>query len=393
MQKKENKERLIETVLNRAVEEVIVKDHLAEALGHGKKLRVKLGIDPTAPALHLGHSVVLRKLRQFQDLGHKIVFIIGDFTARIGDPSGRNVTRKPLSEKDIKTNMRGYLGEASKIINIEKTEVRRNSEWLEKGGLKNILSIAQSATVQQVLKRDDFKKRLDEDSEISMIETLYPLLQGYDSVAVKADVELGGTDQKFNLLMGRRVQRHFGLPEQDIMTLALLEGTDGAKKMSKSVGNYIALGDSPSDMFGKIMAVPDALIPKYYTLLTDFDYPPNGEPYETKKALAKIIVTQYYSPIISKKTYDEWVRVFSKREKPQEMSELLISKEKAPQDIVGLFILAMGGSKSNALRQIQAGGVRLNDKVISNVKESMINLANGDILQIGKRHFFRIKVS
>ena len=159
MQKKENKERLIETVLNRAVEEVIVKDHLAEALGHGKKLRVKLGIDPTAPALHLGHSVVLRKLRQFQDLGHKIVFIIGDFTARIGDPSGRNVTRKPLSEKDIKTNMRGYLGEASKIINIEKTEVRRNSEWLEKGGLKNILSIAQSATVQQVLKRDDFKKR------------------------------------------------------------------------------------------------------------------------------------------------------------------------------------------------------------------------------------------
>src|SRR3989338_8165632 len=263
----ENKLDKIDELLTRGVEEVLDKEHLRKAI-LSKQIRIKFGIDPTMPDLHLGHSVVLRKLRQFQDLGHQVVLIIGDYTEMIGDPTGRTETSKVLTEQEVKDNMEKYLDQVGKILNIKKTEVRYNSEWLDKG-LQGILSLAQAGTVNQMLRRADFRQRMDNDLDITVLELMYPLMQGYDSVAVKADVELGGTDQKFNLLIGRRVQRHFNQAEQDVVTVPLLEGLDGVKKMSKSFGNYIALDEKPGDMFGKIMSIPDALISKYIELCTD----------------------------------------------------------------------------------------------------------------------------
>jgi tyrosyl-tRNA synthetase len=285
----------IETILSRGTEQIIMRDHLENALRSGTSLRVKLGIDPTSPDLHLGHTVVLRKLQQFQELGHTIVLIIGDFTARIGDPSGRSETRKILTEKEIQKNLKNYLAQASKVVNVKKAEVRYNSEWHEKKGLAALLELARATTIQQILKREDFQKRLETDSEISLLETLYPILQGYDSVAVRADVELGGTDQIFNLLMGRRVQRYFKMKEQDIVTAPLIEGLDGTKKMSKSYGNAIGIAETPKEMFGKVMAIPDSLIEKYFTLLTDVDIPKNSDPYKSKMFLAETIVEMYHS--------------------------------------------------------------------------------------------------
>ena len=238
-----NKQELKKEILTRGVDEVIERKHLENALSSGKTLRVKLGIDPTSPDLHLGHAVVLRKLRYFQDLGHKAVLIIGDFTGMIGDPSGKSKARIPLTEKEVKTNMKEYLSQASKIIDVKKVEVRYNSEWLGES-VKNILELAKAGTVQQVMQREDFRERIEKG--LTILETLYPLLQGYDSVKVRADVELGGTDQRLNLLMGRQVQRYFGMKEQDILTVPLIEGTDGVKKMSKSEGNYIGLRDKPA---------------------------------------------------------------------------------------------------------------------------------------------------
>ena len=260
-------EKTIEKILGRGVEEVIAKGHLEAALRSGKKLRVKFGIDPTAPDLHLGHAVPLRKLRQFQDLGHKAVLIIGDFTAMIGDPSGRVGARPPLTKERVKENMKRYLRQAGKIINVKNAEIHYNSKWL--GKKQTIIELSRAATVQQVLHREDFKKRIAEGGDVTLLEVLYPLLQGYDSVMVKADAEIGGTDQKFNLLMGRQIQRYFGMAEQDILMVPLLEGTDGVRKMSKSYDNYIGLDAVPSEMFGKIMSIPDQLIDKYYVFLTD----------------------------------------------------------------------------------------------------------------------------
>lgn len=376
-------------LISRGVEEVIVKEHIANALNSGKKLRVKLGIDPTAPDIHLGHSVVLRKLREFQDLGHKIVLIIGDFTARIGDPSGKNEMRKPLTESEIKKNMKGYLTQASKIIDIKKTEIHYNSEWHENGGLEHMLSIAQSATVQQILKRDDFKKRIAMDSEISVLEMLYPILQGYDSVAIKADVEIGGTDQKFNLLMGRKVQRHFDMPEQDIVTLPLLEGTDGIKKMSKSLENYISLTENPKDMFGEVMAIPDTLIKKYFELLTDIDPPKNLGPYESKMILAETIVGIYHSPVVAKQEREKFVKIFSKKETPENLPELQIVSHQLP--ITDLLVKAGISSKNEARRLITQNAVEINGTTRNNPNK-IISLNGGDVIKIGKKKFFRISI-
>src|SRR3990167_7601790 len=257
------------TLLERGVEEIIDKEHLKERLKKGEKLRVKLGIDPTAKDLHLGHTVVLRKLKQFQDEGHQAVFIIGDFTATIGDPSGRDTLRPNLTSEQIKENMKNYLTEASKVIAIKKAEIRYNSEWYKDKGVDFLMDLTSKFTVARILERDDFQKRLKDDRDISLLEILYPILQGYDSFEVKADIELGGTDQKFNLLMGRKVQKRFGQAEQDIVTTPLIEGLDGVKKMSKSSGNYIGLSDEAVDMFGKVMSLPDDLMVKYFTLLTD----------------------------------------------------------------------------------------------------------------------------
>ena len=275
---KSPKEQKIRKILTHGVEEIIVKEHLEKALKSGKKLRVKLGIDPTAPDLHLGHTVPLIKLGQFQRAGHKIVLIIGDFTATIGDPSSRTEARKSLSERQVKSNMKKYIDYAGKIIDVKKTEIRHNSEWLKSGGVKLFLELAKGASIQQILKREDFRKRLALGNDVSVLESLYPLFQGYDSVAVKADVEIGGRDQKLNLLMGRRIQRSFGMPEQDIMTFPLIEGTDGVRKMSKSYGNYVALDEKPNEMFGKLMTIPDSLVKKYFEALTDTDSPRNLKP-------------------------------------------------------------------------------------------------------------------
>lgn len=379
----------ITKLLTRGVEEIIVKDHLLRALQSGKKLRVKFGIDPTAPDIHLGHSVVLRKLREFQNLGHTIILIIGDFTARIGDPSGKNEMRKPLMEGEINKNMKSYLAQAAKIIEIKKTETHHNSEWHEKGGLMRMFSIAQSTTVQQILKRDDFKKRLETDSEISVLEMLYPILQGYDSVVVRADVELGGTDQKFNLLMGRRVQRHFGMSEQDIMTLPLLEGTDGTKKMSKSFGNYISLTENPKDMFGKVMTIPDTLIKKYFELLIDVARPRNLGPYESKMLLAETITGIYHSPTIAKKEREKFIKTFSKKETPDDIPELRIKNEKL--GIIELLLLSGIASKSGARRLVVQNAVEI-DRGRKNNPNEVISLSGGEILKIGKKKFFKIVI-
>lgn len=375
-------------LLERGVEEVIVRENLKKRLVRGDKLRVKFGIDPTAPDIHLGHSVVLRKLRQFQDAGHTVVLIIGDFTARIGDPSGRNEMRKPLSPETIKENMKSYLKEAGLIVDVKKAEVRYNSEWHEKKGLAHLLSITQSATVQQVLKRDDFKKRLDADTDIAVLELLYPILQGYDSVEVRADLEVGGTDQKFNLLMGRRVQRHFDLPEQDVMTFPLLEGTDGVKKMSKSAHNYIALTDAPADMFGKIMAVPDALLPKYYTLLTDLSFK-EGDPYAAKLTLAETIVKMYHSEKKASAARDAFINTFSKKEVPDEIEIVEVPKKiLSSGTLATLAHLEAKKSKSELRRLLSQGAIKVDGKVVKDQEEKR---SDGEVLKIGKKEFKKIQ--
>ena len=375
-----------DTILNRGVEEIIEKDHLIELLSSGKKLRVKFGIDPTAPDIHLGHTVPLRKLRQFQEAGHQIVLIIGDFTGMIGDPSGRSEERKPLTEKDIKTNLKRYLEQAGKVLDIKKVEVHYNSEWHKKNGLAAMLEMARAVSFQQVIKRADFQKRIDAGQDITLIETLYPLLQGYDSVKVKADIEVGGTDQKFNLLMGRRVQRHFKQPEQDIITVPLIEGTDGVKKMSKSYGNYIGVTENPNDMFGKIMSIPDPLINKYFELLTDIDAP-KGNPYRSKMLLAETIVGMYHSPAIAKKAKENWIKTFSKKETPEDAKELKVKKE---INLLNLLLASGVESKSEARRLIQQKAIKIDDVTKENTEETL-KLKGGEILKVGKHRFFKIK--
>ncbi|MDP3947384.1 MAG: tyrosine--tRNA ligase [bacterium] len=381
---------LIDIILSRGVAEVIERGHLEHALRSGKKLRVKFGIDPTAPDLHLGHTVPLRKLRQFQDAGHKAVLIIGDFTAVIGDPSGHSDTRKPLTLKEVRQNMRAYLAQAGKVVNLGKAEIRYNSEWHRREGLKAMLELAAASTIQQVLERADFKKRMAEQKDISMLEAFYPLFQGYDSVKVDADVEIGGTDQKFNLLMGRRVQRHFGAPEQDVMTLPLLEGTDGMRKMSKSFGNVIPLRAVPGEMFGKIMTVPDALLKKYFELLTDIQPELTLQPRDAKLLLARTVVAMYHGERAGKAAEEEFLRVFSRRELPKNLPEIkLSSAEMGVTDAV----LASGfvKSRSEARRLVLQGAVRINNVVRKNPDER-IRFSGGEVIRIGKRHFAKVRV-
>ncbi len=374
-------------ILERGVEEVIERDHLASALASEKRLRVKFGIDPTSPDIHLGHTVVLRKLRQFQDAGHTAVLIIGDFTGQIGDPSGRSEARKPLTKKEVRKNEATYLEQAGKVLDLKRAEVRHNSEWHEQKGLAGLLELARAVTVQQVLKRDDFERRLKAKSEISLLETLYPLLQGYDSVAVRADVELGGTDQRFNLLMGRRVQRHYGLPEQDVLTMPLLEGTDGARKMSKSYGNYVGLTDTPSDMFGKLMAIPDKLIERYRTLLTDEEPPKGAGPYEAKLRLAETIVEMYHPSGSGREAHTSFRKVFSEGQTPDEAPTLQLTGKQIP--VVDLLLMCGVPSKSEARRLAEGGAVRVNGLSKKDPAE-VLTLRGGEVVKIGKRRFFRI---
>lgn len=383
----------LKNLLTRGVAEVIDRDHLAKALSSGKKLRVKLGIDPTSPDLHLGHAVLLRKLRQFQNLGHTAVLIIGDFTAQIGDPSGRSEERTPLTSAEVKKNMAKYLAHAGKVIDVKRAEVRKNSEWHKKEGLASMLEMARAATYQQVIKRADFQKRIDAGQDITLIEILYPLLQGYDSVKVKADVELGGTDQTFNLLMGRRVQRHFKMPEQDILTVPLIEGTDGVRKMSKSYGNSIRLTEVPNEMFGRLMAIPDALIPKYFETLTDLEPPrarlPDGQgnPRDAKLTLAETIVAWLHSPPAAAKAREAWIKTFSKKEAPSELDKVNV---KLGATLLHAVRAAGVTSNSEAMRLFTQGAIKRNDTVVRDPKAP---IANGDVVKIGKKKFVRVKVA
>jgi len=388
----ENKLDKIDELLTRGVEEVLDKEHLRKAI-LSKQIRIKFGIDPTMPDLHLGHSVVLRKLRQFQDLGHQVVLIIGDYTAMIGDPTGRTETRKVLTEQEVKDNMEKYLDQVGKVLNIKKTEVRYNSEWLDKG-LQGILSLAQAGTVNQMLRRADFKQRMEKDLDITVLELMYPLMQGYDSVAVKADLELGGTDQKFNLLMGRRVQRHFKQAEQDVMTVPLLEGLDGVKKMSKSFGNYIALDEKPGDMFGKIMSIPDALISKYIELctdlpLSDMDDFQKQNPRDAKMKLATEIVKIYHGEKLAHEAEENFINTFSKKEIPDEMDEIKAGEgELLSEVLVKNKILV---SKSEWKRLVL--GKAIHDLIKNTTILSLDSKTSEDLkLKIGKKKFIKITI-
>ena len=380
-------------LLTRGVVEVIGKDHLEKQLQSGRKLRVKFGIDPTAPDLHLGHTVPLRKLRQFQDAGHQAVQIIGDFTARIGDPTGRSEERKPLTEKQVKSNLKEYLNQAGEILDVKKLEVHYNSKWFLKEGVASILELSRSGTIQQALHRADFKKRINEGHDITLLEMMYPLFQGYDSVKVKADLEIGGTDQKFNLLMGRRVQRHFGIPEQDIMTLPLLEGVDGIHKMSKSRGNYIGLTEDPVIMYGKMMSIPDSLTIKYAELLTDLNLGDmesavKSDPRSAKMKLAREIVKMYHNERAALGAEDEFVRVVSNKETPTEVESLKL-KVKSLSLVDLLVETKMASSKSDARRLVDQGGVKINSEKQSDATRE-IDLSKEILLQVGRHKFLKV---
>lgn len=391
-------ERKIKDILERGVDEVIELEHLKTRLLKGDRLRVKLGIDPTAKDLHLGHTVVLRKLKQFQDMGHKAVFIIGDFTATIGDPSGRDALRPSLTREQIKENMKNYLAEAGKVIDIKKAEIRYNSEWYKNKGNDFLMDLASKFTVARLLERDDFQKRLKEERDISLLEILYPILQGYDSFEVKADVELGGTDQKFNLLMGRKVQKRYGQAEQDIITVPLIEGLDGVKKMSKSLSNYVGLSDKALDMFGKVMSLPDDLMVKYFTLLTDVSQEDvellkkdrlnlslaKTSPKEWKERLALELVWMYHGEKEAGKAKDEWEKVFSNKEMPSEIEEVPGDGMKLV-DFITEHSLAV--SSSEAKRLLDQGAVSVNDEIF---KEWGHVLKAGDIIRVGPRKFLRV---
>lgn len=395
----EIKDKKIEELLTRGVDEVINKNHLEKRLKSREKLRVKFGIDPTGSELHLGHSVPFRKLRQFQDLGHKVIFLIGDFTARIGDPSGRIEGREPLSEKQIKENMKDYIKQAAKILDIKKVEIRYNSEWYGKKGALFLFDLTSRFTIARVMERDDFKRRIKEDIDISVLEIIYPLMQGYDSVELRADVEIGGRDQKFNLLMGRKVQKKYGCVQQDIITVPLLEGTDGVRKMSKSYKNYIGLTEPPEKIYGKIMSIPDELIWKYFNLLTDISlkeienmrqkiYTVSLLPKDIKVRLAREIVSMYYSKKAALAAEKEFEKVFKKKELPTKIPAVKINKKKI--NILDLLAKTkLASSKSEAKRLILQKGVKIDDKVQDDWRK-IVEIKKGLIVQIGRRKFIKL---
>ena len=375
--------------LTRGCVDVVSKADLAKKLESGKTLKVKLGCDPTSADLHLGHSVALSLLRRFQDLGHKAVLVIGDFTAAVGDPSGRDSTRPVLPREKILENAKTYTDQAFKVLDPAKTEIRFNSQWLEPfTSGKELLQTLQKVTVAQVLERDDFKKRMAAGSPISMLEVLYSLFQGQDSVALEADVELGGTDQIFNLLVGRQLQKNHGQEPQVAITVPLLVGLDGVKKMSKSYGNYVGLNDEPGDMFGKLMSIPDELMPMYYELLTseNIDEIKAMHPMAAKKKLAGLLVTRFHSAEAAAASLENFEKVFSKKELPSDMPQF---KPEAGA-LLSAVIFAAGAaqSKNKARGLIDQGAVRLKGEKVT--ADGPLAFEAGDVLQVGKRYFFKL---
>ncbi len=385
-------------ILKKNCVDLVSEEELLDKLKGGKPLRVKLGVDPSRPDLHLGHAVVLRKLKQFQDLGHQVVLIIGDFTAMIGDPTGRNSTRPMLSREEVVENAKTYAEQAFMILDKEKTEIRYNSEWLGSMTFADVVKLAGKYTVARMLEREDFAKRYSEGTPISISEFLYPLAQAYDSVAIQADVELGGTDQLFNLMVGRKIQEEYGLKPQIVMTMPIIEGTDGKLKMSKSYGNYVGFTDEPKDIYGKIMSIPDELIAKYARLLTDAQEPflekmekeiaeKSVNPRDFKMWLAKELVKQFHGEQSAKEAEDYFITVFQKKEIPDEMPEKHI--EPGDYNIVDLLFELGVGTKSEIKRLISQGGVYLDGNRIDNFKV-VVNIRKQHILRVGKRLFIKI---
>jgi tyrosyl-tRNA synthetase len=388
-------------LLRRGVDEIISEDVLLERLESGVPLRVKLGFDPTAPDLHFGHTVVINKLKQFQELGHDVLFLVGDFTAMIGDPSGRNVMRKPLSPEDITANAKTYADQVFKILDRDKTKIMFNSEWMGKQSAADLIRLASLYTVARVLERDDFSKRFAANQPIAIHEFIYPLVQGYDSVAMKADVELGGTDQKFNLLVGRELQKHYQQKPQCVITMPLLEGLDGVQKMSKSLGNYIGIMDAPDDMFGKIMSVSDELMWRYFDLLS---FRPTSEiaalrvaiqdgrnPRDVKFELGQELVARFHGENAAKQAQENFIARFQKHEMPEDL-ELI---ELKVDDAIGIAHLlkhiGLVPSTSEAIRMIHAGAVKVDGERVEDPKR-MIAFDATHVYQVGKRKFAKVRV-
>jgi tyrosyl-tRNA synthetase len=394
-------------IIRRGLIELITEEELKTRLAKEEPLRIKYGVDPSTPDIHLGHTVPLLKLREFQELGHKVILIIGDFTATIGDPSGRARTRPRLSKTEVLKNAQSYQEQIWKILYSEKTEVVFNSHWLEKMDFSEIANLASRYTVARLLERDDFGKRYKEKNPITLLEFLYPLIQGYDSVVVKADVEIGGSDQKFNLLVGRQLQREYGQLPQIVLTLPLLEGTDGNLKMSKSYGNYIGVTEPPREMFGKLMSIPDKLMVKYCQLLqpispsefTELEtklHQSEIHPKEAKMRLAQIITAFFHSPREAEQAKEEFERVFAQREIPREINEIRVEKKALSNNKLWIIkLLTLGGfcsSHSEARRLVSQGAVRI-DNLVVNDTEREIELRDGLILKVGKRLWGKVKLT
>lgn len=394
-------------LLRRGAAEIISEEELVAKLREGRPLRVKLGLDPTAPDIHIGFAVVLRKLRQFQDLGHEAILVIGDFTARIGDPTGRKQTRPMLTPEEIQRNAATYRAQYSRILDPDRTRVVFNSQWLAPLTLADVVRLCSRTTVARILERDDFTTRWKEGSPIGLHELLYPLCQAYDSVALQADVELGGTDQKFNNLMGRELQREFGQPPQVVLLTPLLPGLDGVEKMSKSLGNYIGIDEPPNEMYGKVMSIPDELMMSYFELCTDL---PMDEvrrieeglrtgrlhPRDAKRRLAREIVTVWHSPQAAQAAEEEFDRVFTREELPSEIPEVQVRPDQLEPDsrlgIVPLLRLTgLVSSNSEARRLIAQGGVSIDGRRVTDA-ELQVQVRTGLVVRVGKRRFARVRL-
>ncbi len=391
-------------ILKRGTAEIVSEEELLAKLRKsvktGKPLRVKLGVDPTAPDIHLGHTVVLRKLKQFQDLGHEVVLLIGDFTGRIGDPTDRSETRKQLSEEEVKRNAATYIEQIGKVLDREKLIVDFNSRWLAPMTFADVVELASKYTVARMLERDDFARRYREGCPLHVHEFFYPLMQGYDSVALEADVELGGTDQKFNLIMARHIQREYGMEPEVAMLTPLIEGTDGVQKMSKSAGNYIGIDEPPEEMFGKTMSIPDELIVRYMTLLTDIPMEEIGSwesgmasgrvnPRDAKLYLAEELVRMYHGAEEARRAREGFIKVFSRGQLPEDMPEVHL--DGGTIGLVDLLLKAgFASSKSEARRFIRGGAVRLNGEKVMH-QDARVTVEDGAVVQVGKRKFARLR--
>jgi len=392
--------------IRRGSEEIISEEELLKKLTKSYEtntpLRIKAGFDPTAPDLHLGHTVLIQKLKHFQDLGHQVLFLIGDFTGMIGDPSGKNETRRALTKEEVLANAETYKEQVFKILDPEKTEVVFNSTWMEKMSSSDMIKLASQYTVARMLERDDFTKRYKDNRPISIHEFIYPLVQGYDSVALKSDVELGGTDQKFNLLVGRDLQRAYNMAPQIALTMPILEGLDGVQKMSKSLNNYIGIAESPKDMFGKVMSISDELMFRYYLLLSDKSLAEIDElkkavsdgskhPMEAKKELAMEIVERFHSAEAAKEAREGFEQVFSKRENPDDMPEFAMSADMKLIDVIGKSGLNFLPSNSEARRLAKQGGIYIDGEKVEDIDQCLP--AGEYTLKVGKRKFAKLAVS